>query len=161
MGKKPSATSKAQIDPNFEKQIRRLRERAKEEAEAREGGNQTQWLMPELEGEWEGDLFDIEGISESFARDSANDDFEDAVKDAEDSGVVGDLIACTLRVDYMAAMERAFRSRHTMRRPRAFAHMTGRKKGHGNDRGVLTQTTLEFVRNTIKQSQATAQASGD
>ncbi len=151
-------SAKADVDENFEKQIKQLQKLADEEYTARTTGDRQKWMRPD---EWEGDLFDIEGISESFARDSANDDFEDAVKDAEDSGVVGDLIACTLRVDYMAAMERAFRSRHTMRRPRAFAHMTGRKKGHGNDRGVLTQTTLEFVRNTIKQSQATAQASGD
>ena len=34
------------IDKNFEAQTRRLRERAKEEGEAREKNEQTQWLMP-------------------------------------------------------------------------------------------------------------------
>jgi hypothetical protein len=147
-----------EVDPNVEGQIRQLRERAKEEAEARKGGTQTQWLMPTLEGEWDGDLFDIEGISESFNRDGANDKFEEATKDAEDSGVVGDLVSATLQVDFMACMERAFRQRHTMRRPRTFAHMAARRQGHGNERGTLTQTNLEFIRNIIKQSQA--QSSG-
>ena len=113
--------------------------------------------MPELstdDGSWLGDLFDIEGMSDPFNRDEANEMFVEATKDGENSGVTGDLGSTTLQVDYLACMERAFRSRHTMRRPRTMAHMTGRRKGHGNERGVLTQMNLEFVRNMIKQSRS-------
>ena len=152
MPETPSAQSKAEVDPNFEGQIRRLRDRAKEEGQARENNTQTQWLMPEKK-DWDGDLFPIEGLSEPFIRDEANDKFEEATKDADSSGVVGDLIVTTLQVDYLACMERAFRCRHTMRRPRAMAHMTGRRKGHGEEKGTLTQAHLEYIRNLIKRSQ--------
>jgi hypothetical protein len=155
----PSAKSKAEVDPNFEEQIRRIRDRAKEEGEARENNEQTQWLMPNkqpggVDIEWSGDLFDCEDLSTPFLRDGANDKFEEATKDAEDSGVTGDLIITTLQVDYLACMERAFRCRHTMRRPRAMAHMTGRRKGHGDEKGTLTQVNLEYIRNLLKRAQA-------
>lgn len=153
MAKTPSATSKVQVDPNFEGQIRQLRQRAKEESEALRNGGQTQWLMPDSD-QWAGDLFDIEALSEPFVREQANDQFEEATKDPTDSGVVGDLITTTLQVDYLACMERAFRARHTMRRPRTFAHAASRKRGHGDERGTLTQANLEYIRNTIALSQA-------
>lgn len=159
MPETPSANSKAKVDANFEEQIRQFRKRAKEEAQARENNTQTQWLMPKKkpggEGdEWDGDLFPIEGLSKPFVRDEANDKFEEATKSADDSGVVGDLIVTTLQVDYLACAERAFRCRHTMRRPRAMAHMTGRRKGHGTEKGTLTQVYLEYIRNLLKRSQA-------
>jgi len=154
MPEEPKVTPKADVDTEvFEPIIRRLRERAKEEAEARTKNNQTQWLMPEMEN-WDGNLFNIEGLSDPFKRDKLGEMFDDATKDGDDSGAVGDLQAITLQTDWLACMERAFRARHTMRRPRAMAHMTGRRRGHGNDRGVLTQCVLEYVRNVVKSTQA-------
>jgi hypothetical protein len=153
MGSEPTPESKAEVDPVFEDQIKKLRERAKDEAEARTGGDSTQWNMPDLQ-DWDGDLFAIEEISDAFKREDANDKFEEAVKDATNPGVAADLGALTLQVDYLGCMERAFRARHASRRPRTMAHMTGRRKGHGDERGTLTQMDLEFVRNLVKQAKA-------
>jgi hypothetical protein len=153
-------TVKSKVDQNFETQIRQLRTRAEKQCEAYEKTGQTQWTMPEKQPpgddaeEWDGDLFGIEGLSKPFIRTEANDDFEEAVKDADAPGVAGDLIITTLQADYMATMERAFRSRHTMRRPRTMAHMTARLKGHGSERGTLTQAHLEYVRNLIERAKA-------
>jgi len=153
MGTEPKPQSKAEIDSNFEGQIKKLRERAKDEADAKLGGDNAQWNIPEL-GDWDGDLFAVEEISDAFKREEANEKFEEATKDSSSPGVAGDLGVTTLQVDYLACMDRAFRARHTMRRPRTMAHMTGRRKGHGNERGTLTQTALEFARNLLKQAQA-------
>jgi hypothetical protein len=147
-----NAKAKAKVDnETFEPQIRELRKRAEAEAAAREENKQTQWLMPEKK-DWDGDLFGIENLSEPFDRTAINEQFREATKDGEAPGVSGDLIVTTLQVDYLACMERAFRMRHTMRRPRAMAHMTARRKGDGTEFGVLAQCNLAVVTDFEKGS---------
>ena len=149
-------TAKADIDPVFDAQLHKLQELSKEEAETRLKGEQNAWIFPEVspEGgeEWTGDLFDWKGMSRMFSREKSNQTFIDATKDAENSGVVGDLIVTLTQIEYLAIMERAFRARHTMRWPRALAHAMGRKSGHGHDRGVFITCGIEYVRGTIGQS---------
>ena len=86
MAKSRNATPKADIDPNFEDQIRTLRDQAKAEHDARIKGNQTAWMVPK-EGEWDGDLFDREGMAKAFQRDKANEDFTSATSDPLAPGV--------------------------------------------------------------------------
>ena len=144
------ATAKADVDPNFTAQIVALRTQADAEQKARIKGNQVAWMVPD-KGEWSGDLFDREGMARAFQRDKANEDFVAATSDPLKPGVTGDMIVTTLMIDYLACMGRAYHARHTMRRPRAMAHAMGRKKGHGDNNGTLTQTALEYVRSTIQQ----------
>jgi hypothetical protein len=151
MAKKVNAKAKADIDPNFRKQIVALRTQAAAEKEARLAGQQTAWMVPD-KGEWNGDLFDREGMAKAFQRDKANEHFVEATKEGESPGVTGDLITTTLQIDYLAVMGRAFCTRHTSRRPRAMAHAMGRKGGHGNNNGTLTQAVLDYIRLTIQQS---------
>lgn len=155
MAKSRNATPKADIDPNFENQIRTLRDQAAAEHDARIKGNQTAWMVPKL-GEWDGDLFDREGMAKAFQRDKANEDFTSATSDPLDPGVTGDMVVTTLMIDYLCCMARAYCFRHTMRRPRAMAHVAGRKRGHGDNNGTLVQTTLEYIRNIIQQTKGSA-----
>jgi len=144
-------SSVANMDPNFEGQLRTLRTQAQQEAQSRQQGQPTPWMMPERKA-WSGDLFDSAGMHSPFDRTQANQDFVKAVSDATKPGVVGDLIATTTQVDYLATMERAFRMRHTMRRPRAVLLAAGRKTGHGDPQGTLTQCGVEYLRGILKES---------
>lgn len=149
-----NAKAKAKdIDPVYNEQVVRLRTLADEEQKARIKTDQSAWMIPELK-DWDGNLFDWEGMAEAFKREKANEQFEDAHKEGTAPGVGADSIVTTLQVDYLAIMERAFRARHLSRRPRTIIHAMGRKRGHGHNEGTLTQSALEFIHNTIKQGQS-------
>jgi len=153
------ASSKVEVNDAFEKQIRELREAQDANSRAVAEGLQSVWIKPDLEGgptPWNGDLFILENLSLPFSREELNEAFEEVLKDADSPGVSGDLIAATLQADYLGTMERAYRARHTMRRPRAMAHAAGRFYGHGGEKGVLTQTALEFVRGIVNQTKGQA-----
>lgn len=142
--------SKAQLDPNFEVRLRDLQKHAAAEHDARTSGDgQVRWDRP---GSYAGDLFDLKSMHEPFSRERANSDYLAAVTDPENPGTVGDVIATTTMIDYLAVMERAFRMRHTMRRPRAVALMLGRKRGLGGERGPFIQAGVEYVRSLLKQA---------
>lgn len=142
--------SKADVDPNLHAQVKELQKQQAANAEARANGNAGKWLMPKL-GEWDGDLFDWEGMAEPFDRSASNDAFAEAVNPAS-PGTTGDVVVIGLQVDLLATMERAFRSRHLMSRPRAAALAAGREAGHGHDAGPLVQSLLEHVRQIVKES---------
>lgn len=140
--------SKAKVDPNFEQRLRDLRDAAKAEFTARQGDQPVKWNRPT---DYEADLEDWDAMSDPFDRSAANGQFVEAVEDANNPGTTGDLVATTTQIDYLAVMERAFRARTTSTRPRMMAHLSGRKKGHGSDRGPLIQCTLEYVRSILRQ----------
>lgn len=144
---------KADIDPNFDKQLNNLQKLAKDEAEKRVKGNQVKWMLPE-KGDWDGDLFNWDDmLKKGFNRDKANEDFVKATQDKQSPGVTGDLIITTTQIDYLAIMGRAFAARHTMSFNRAVALASGRKKGHGDPSlGLFKKGIFEYVRALIKQS---------
>lgn len=143
--------SKANVDPNYEKRIRDAKNHAAAEAESRDTGRQTKWSRPQG---WDGNVFAVDGIAAPFSREAANQSFLEAVKDPENPGTGGDVVATLTMISTLAGMERARRLR-LMRRPRAIAHMIGRKAGHGDDRGPLVQCNIEYVRGVLKQGKAT------
>ena len=149
--------SQVEVSDTFEMQIRSLIASNKANAGASRDGTQPSWMLPDAEGgeeDWEGDLFSLEKLSVPFSREAIAEDFRRTVENPDNPGVSGDLVAATLQSDYLGAMERAFRARHTMRRPRAMAHAAGRMHGHGSDRGTLAQTALEFVRGIVKEAKS-------
>jgi hypothetical protein len=148
-----NAKAKVDTDPVFEEQVTTLRKEADDERTNRPENKQTQWCVPEKRG-WSGDLFDYDGMSDMFDRSQANEQFVQAVSSPDNPGVAGDLVVGPLQADYLAIMERAFRARHTMRRPRAVVHAMGRKLGHGHEKGTFVQTALEYVRSTVAQSRS-------
>lgn len=153
---KINAQSKVNIDPVFEDQVRNLQQKAAAEAAARLAGGQVPWMTPKLgegEDDYDGDLFDFEGMAQPFNREGPNQQAVEAMT-AENPGVSGDFILASIQVDYLACMERAYRMRHTMRRPRALAHTTARKRGHGHERGPLVQSVLEYARGVEKHAKS-------
>lgn len=151
-----TATKKSDIDPNFKKQLTKMRQLAEKESTDRVKGEQIKWMMPD-KGEWDGDLTDLEGISKAFKRDKANEDFIKACNPSS-PGVTGDGVATTTQIDVLSAMERAFRMRHTMSFPRAIAHMVARrgkgqagKRGHGGSKGVFAMTQ-DYISGVLKQA---------
>lgn len=141
--------SKVDVDPNFDTVLHDLQEHAALAAEALKSADQVTWFRPAA---WAGDPFDYEAIGPAFNRDQANQQYVEAVQSAQAPGVVGDLIAATLQVDYLAVMERAFRNRHTMTRPRRVCHVLGRKNGQGDQGGGFIQGVLEYVRRRVAQA---------
>lgn len=142
---------KSDVDPNFSRQCQAQQRQAQAEGDNRLSGEPVQWNMPERLG-WSGDLFDLEGVSEAFNRDQANQDYEKATNDVNSPGMVGDLTATLTQIDLLATMERAFRARHGSRMPRMLAHLTAvRKFGHGRENGVFTQSLLDYAQGILKQ----------
>lgn len=158
----PTASAKADLDNTLSQQIKSLEQQANAEQQAELTGSQTQWMMPVLKPAgipssqgWSGDLFDYKGMAEPFDRSQSNQALINAL-DASSPGTSGDLIITTLQVDWLACAERAFRARHTMRRPRAVAHAMGRKAGHGSDTGPLNQCVLQYINGLVSESKKTA-----
>jgi hypothetical protein len=153
MGVPLKPKQKADIDPNFQRQIEAQQRQAKEEGEQRVKAGQVPWNMPELAGEWRGDLFDWDGMKEPFNRDKSNEDYVAATSNPAEPGKAGDLIVTTTQIELLATMERAFRARHTARFPRMVAHATGvRRYGHGGEKGVFLQAMLDYVQGLVKQT---------
>jgi len=141
----PKPSSKVQVDANFEGQVKKLIEANKKIADNLKLNQAAGWMMPDMK-DWDGDLFNNTGISGAFDRKDLNDACVSAIENASSPGVVGDIISGAAQVEYLAIFERAFRARHTMRRPRALAHAISRHAGHGHPAGVIGQTVLEYVR---------------
>jgi hypothetical protein len=139
------------MDPVFELRLRELQQQAAVEGLARAMGEQAEWMRP---SDWTGSVFAYEAMATPFSRQVSNIYFVSAVSNPSAPGTTGDLIAATTMVDFLACMERAFRQRHTMTRPRAVAHAMGRKLGHGNDQGPLVTNTVEYIRAVLKQAKA-------
>lgn len=144
--------ARADMDPVFEARCNDLRDQAAAEAAARRKGEPVPWLRP---AGWEGDVFDYEAMGAPFSRARANE-WMVAALDPEAPGVSGDLVSCQTQIETLACLERAFRDRHTLRRPRAIAHMLARKRGHGDARGLFTQNAIEYVRMINKQAREPA-----
>jgi hypothetical protein len=144
---KPQST--IHMEPNFEKRLRELQQHAALEVARRSLGQQVPWHRP---AGWNGDPTDVEGLSAPFDRSVANQCAVDAIKDKDKPGTVGDVVAATTMIDYLATMERAFRVRHTMRRPRAVAHALARMKYQADPFGPFIQGGVEYARELIKRA---------
>lgn len=145
----PTPKSVVTMDPNFEKQLRRLKAAA---AAAYAGGSTGGQVPNYTPVGWNGDPFDYAGLGVPFSRAAANDGMVKAMADAANPGTTGDVVAGAVMVNELAVMERAFRVRHTLRRCRATAHALGRKRGQGADTGPFVQLGVEYVRGILKQA---------
>lgn len=147
------AAAKADMDPNYELRLRELRDHAAAELPARSQGNQVPWNRP---GPLTTSVFAVQALETPFQRTTSNDACVAAISDPKNPGVTGDVVATTLMIETLACMERAFRMRHTMRRPRAMAHALSRLKGHGDPNGAFGRNGVEYIRQVLKQARASA-----
>lgn len=99
---------------------------------------------------WDGSLFNLEDMSKAFDREAIEQDFLKVIDPAA-PGTSGDLMAISLQGDWMATMERAFRSRHSTP-VRAWFHALGRRRGHAHVNGTLQKGLLRHVESVLQAS---------
>lgn len=145
----PVPRSVADVDPNFETQLRALKEDSKANGDALLEGGQGRWFRP---AGWAGGVFDYEAIGRAYNRDAANEMVVRAVSDAEAPGTTGDLVAAATQIDYLACLERAFYVRHAMPGPRLLLHAAGTLRGAGDDKGVYSLCGIEYVRRLVAEA---------
>jgi len=141
--------SRANMDPNYEKRCRDFQTAALVEASNTAVGGAPVWFRPEG---WDGRLSGanyLENMSIPFSREAATNDYLEAVKDANNPGTSGDIVATSIMAETLSVMERAFRARHTLRRVRATCHVIGRKLAQGQPTGAFIQSNVEFVRSLL------------
>lgn len=123
-------TAKGKIDPQFAARISDLEAKAKNAAtHFKTQGSYRNWHMPETTG----DPLDVPSLhNPAWDRNTINQLYcvDILAGPGKQAGTVGDLIAMKWQADFMAAEERAFRTRHaSMIRCAAMTH--GRTNGHG------------------------------
>jgi len=144
------AVSKSNIGSRFSDQLDATIETGKSVADSLTGKDRR--VNHKIDkGDWSGDLNDLEGMSAAFSREEHTEDVTNAISDPENPGVVGDLMVSSLQGDYLAAQERAFRSRH-LSPVRRRLHAAARRAGHGDDRGLFKRGVLGFIESILAQS---------
>lgn len=123
-------TKKGEVDSQFEKRVKELEEAAKKMADQFKTFNSYRpWHTPKGTG----DLLDVPALHmPAWERNNINQLYSETVLagPGAESGTCGDLIAMKWQADFMAAEERAFRTRHASY-ARCASFMHGRMKGHG------------------------------
>ena len=132
----------AQVDPGLLQLLLALTGQSNNNADAATLNAQRQWMTPTLNG-WSGDVLDVAGMHAPFDRTDMNAAYTEMLS-TPGAGKVSDAQAWKMQIDYIAVMERAFRTRHSTR-IRAVAHNTARKAGHGNARGLFLNTVLGYA----------------
>ena len=142
--------SKAELRDRFVAQLNKSADAANTISKAFLLQGQRRWHIVD-KGEWDGDLFDLSGISKAFSREENEEDVANSIKDGANPGTSGDLIVSVMQGDYLAAQERAFRLRHQTT-VRSSMHAAARRMGHGHDKGIFKRGVKGVVENILKQS---------
>lgn len=148
------------LSPVLVRAIHSLQQQCGQEAAYRLAGSGSLWMIPgliyrddEYQGSgWSGDLFDVDAMSAPFDRKEINQQLVEAM--TGDPGTSGDLVTGTMQIDQLACMERAFRARHSSRKPRMMLHAAARTRGHGSPRGTFAATVLGHISDLISKNKA-------
>lgn len=140
--------SKGRVDSTFLKLLSALQTQAEKQATAARTGAARVWQIPPS---LKTALSDIGGITKGFDRDELNKLFSSLIEDSSAMGTAGDVVGVKIQVDYVAAMERAFRARHASPL-RCLAHAAARRKGHGDSAGIFSDASgvTRFVADAIQ-----------
>jgi hypothetical protein len=125
-----------QPDPNFLEHIDKFEEVSEAAAKASLLDGQRKWAYPPLNG-WNGDPQAITDMNKAFDRNDLNAQYQELIKDKTQEGKIGEVMVTKLQVDYIAAAERAFRTRHCSS-VRARLHSAARRRGQGDKKGIFT-----------------------
>lgn len=123
-----------ELDEKFVDQLEALQTVAAANADAVCGDTQRRWFLPPT-SDWSGDPLDIAGMNAAFDRTDLNSLYVDVVSDEEQRGRQGEAMLLKLQMDYVASLERAFRTRHATS-VRSRIHASGRLYGHGASGGL-------------------------
>lgn len=124
-----------QLDAVFLAHLEKLQEVADANAAATCLGGQRQWSMPPLNG-WSGDTMDISGMNAAFDRTELNHTYQEVISDEQQRGRQGEAGVLKLQLDYIAARERSFRTRHASS-IRCKIHAAARRGGHAAAGGLF------------------------
>jgi len=121
--------SKSRYDETLERQVDKLIEDNKAIADATlQYGTGRAWIH----GSSDYELTDISGLKEPFKREDLQANYAQVMNDL-DPGTAADKVAIKFQSDYLAAMERAYRLRHTgLVRTEIFAAMRRRLQSETN-----------------------------
>lgn len=143
--------SKAKIVKTLQDQITTLAEQNKKCADASKNyGTGRVWMLGAagVSG-WNGDVTDLTEMKQAFDRSEIIDCFND-IMDQSAPGTVADKIAMKFQSDYLAAMDRAFRTRHAGTvRSELFSADRRWLQGEGNLKGY----TIDNLENVISRGQ--------
>jgi hypothetical protein len=125
--------TKSRFDPTLEKQIDKLCDDSLSVASATlDNGQGRVWMH----GNNDYELTDISGLKEPFKREDLQANYAEVMNDL-DPGTAADKVAIKFQSDYLAAMERAYRLRHTgLVRTEIFSAMRRRVQGETNLREI-------------------------
>jgi hypothetical protein len=138
--------SVAEVRDNFSGFVDSLKTAAETAASSVLDGGQYEWPKP---NDWNGDVTDLEGMSEPFDREEHSEDVRSAIKDATSPGTLGDLQVSTLQGDYLAIAEQMLRMRNCS--PiRAAVHAAARRKGHASDSGPIVRGMKGYIENILR-----------
>ena len=139
----------AKIHNRFRLQVEALRSAASEMAASVTDEHQRPWMTLD-HGSWSGNPFDIPGMTGAFDRDDINQHYAEMLSDPANLGSLGSSLALKLQVDWLAVLERAFRTRHASS-VRCAVHAAARRKGHSSGAGIFSIGTLGYVQNIIQK----------
>jgi hypothetical protein len=125
------------VDPAFYGHLNQLAQQSQAASDAARALVQRKWFMPPP-ASWNGDLHDLVGMNSAFSRDVLNSMYSAALFDPNTGGTVGDCITAKAQIDWIATMERAFRTRHASR-IRCAAHASARRRGQFRPGALLCQ----------------------
>lgn len=134
--------TKSRFDPNLDKQVEKLCDDSISLASATlDLGQGRVWMH----GSNDYELTDISGLKEPFKREELQANYAEVMNDL-DPGTAADKVAIKFQSDYLAAMERAYRLRHTgLVRTEIFSAMRRRIQGETNLREI-TKANFERIR---------------
>ena len=105
------------------------------------GALQRGWYVPDPNG-WEGEIFDIAGVSSAFDRSEVAALYQTALMTVLGAG--GDAMALKLQSDYLAVQERAWRLRH-LSPIRAVMHAGARRIGHSTGQVGAFDRVTQYI----------------
>lgn len=145
---RPQATT--DVRKRFTEQVKACAESAETIAKGLQNTDQLKQPKIDLNG-WNGDIFDLKGMSKPWDRKELEEDVIKSIKDGDNPGVVGDLISSVTQGDWLATAERAFRHQHQTK-IRASVHAAARHRGHGDAAGVYLKGMINYVKYIVKLS---------
>lgn len=145
----PAPTPIAKLYPQFQAHINALCAASASQFAATTLTGQRQWQLPPtcvtdaIRGSscWDGDPWSWVYMMNVWTRDEMNANYMSVINK---KGRSGEAMVIKLQMDYLATMERAFRTRHSSS-VRSRIHAAARRNGHGSSAGPLKGTMIGWL----------------
>lgn len=141
----------AQIYPQFQDHLAAIAAFSNAAADATQLSGQRMWMLPPVSaqdtyypGTWDGDPWSWVSMIYAWNRAEINDDYSTIIGDPAQEVGSGEAMVVKLQMDYIATMERAFRTRHASS-VRCRIHAAARRIGHGSATGPLQGTIVTWL----------------